>query len=626
MNVIQFISYGINGMLFLSMVFSLILALKNYERKFNIYFVFILLTVIIFNFANTVAVSIEKLTVDQYIIIEKLTNICLILCGIIYLRLITLISGYESKVFFSLLLVYAFSLLVLNHVTQYGIIINEIKSIEKFVAPWGEKLNQITLTTSGFIHYVNIFIVGMIIYMIKASIFAFKNNRKGVGILILTSLLPPVVIVMVVAMLINYDIISPFIGYFFDGLGFSFLTLVIGSQSISEVFKSIDQRRELKEKDDKYRLLFDSANDAIFLMTGGRFVDCNQVSLELYRCTREDIIGKKILTFSPALQPDGISSEDKSIKCYNDLMEGQHQLITWVQRRFDGTFFNAEVQLNKLIINNKVYIQAVVRDITSRIETENKIRNSEEKYRELTDYLEDTVNARTSELAETNKQLESFSYSISHDLRTPLRTVDTFSKMLLEEEYLQLSAEGKHRLQTIRKNTEKMNVMIGDLLTFAQIGRIELKKIPIDVNILVKKVVDELLSAESNRNIKTTIDIMAPVIGDPALLRQAFVNLISNAIKFTRQCEIATIHVGASESEVETTFYVQDNGCGFDMNYSNKLFGVFQRLHSEREFEGTGVGLAVVRRIVQRHGGKVSAYSALNNGARFTITVSKLIL
>ncbi len=613
-------------MLFLSMVFSLILAIKNYERKFNFYFVFILLTVIIFNFANTVAISVESLTIDKYIIIEKTTNICLIISGIIYLRLISLISGFESKTYFFILLVFACCLLILNHVTPYGMIIEDIRSIEKYVSPWGEKLNQISLVTSGYIHYANTFILGMIIYMILASVYAFKNHQKAVGMVIISSLLPPVVIVMVVSLLINYNVISPFIGYFFDGLGFSFLTLVIGSQSVKEVFKSVEQRRELREKEDKYRLLFDSANDAIFLMTKGRFVDCNQISLSLYRCTREDIIGKKILTFSPEFQPDGITSEVKAKNSYNNLLEGNNQLITWVQKRFDGTLFNAEVQLNKFNINNKIYIQAVVRDITARIEAENKLRNSEEKYRELTEYLEDTVNARTYELAETNKQLESFSHSISHDLRTPLRTVDTFSKMLLEEEYKQLSVEGKRRLETIRRNTEKMNVMIDDLLAFARIGRIELKKISIDVNILVKKVLDELLSGEPHRSIKTSVEILPTITGDPVLLRQVFVNLISNAIKFTRNCEIANIHIGTLESEVETTFFVQDNGCGFDMNYSNKLFGVFQRLHSEQEYEGTGVGLAIVRRIVQRHSGSDSAYSALHHGARFTITIPKLIL
>ncbi|HAP35225.1 MAG TPA: hypothetical protein DCQ28_04525, partial [Bacteroidetes bacterium] len=389
---------------------------------------------------------------------------------------------------------------------------------------------------------------------------------------------------------------------------------------------SADRRKELQEKEDKYRLLFDTANDAIFLILNGRFVDCNYVALELYRCSREDIINAKVLTFSPEFQFDGESSKDKSLKRYHDLMNGNSQIFSWTQKRLDGTFFEAEVQLNKMVMNNDIYIQAVVRDITERIEAENILRASEEKYRALAENLEDEVNARTFDLLETNKQLESFSNSVSLDLRTPLRAIDSFSRMILEEEYSQLSEEGKNRFEIIRNNTAKMSVMIDDLLSFARTSRVEIKKISIDVTILIKKVLEELLKDEANRKIEVTVEELPKISGDLLLIRQIFVNIIGNAIKFTRNNEISKIHISGSETFFETVITIQDNGCGFDMKYSNKLFGVFQRLHSEQEYEGTGVGLAIVRRIVQRHGGTVSAYSEPGNGACFTITIPKLKL
>ena len=440
------------------------------------------------------------------------------------------------------------------------------------------------------------------------------------------SLILPVTIVMLVSILIDQKLVSPFVGYFFNGVGFLSLTLVLGHKSVREVLSSVERRKELKEKEDKYRLLFDTAKDAIFLILNGRFVDCNYVALRLYRCSREDIIDAKVLTFSPEYQSDGKSSKDKSLKSYHDLMNGESQIFTWTQKRLDGTLFEAEVQLNKLLLNNEPYIQAVVRDITDRIEAENILRESEEKYRALSETLEDEVKARTFDLAETNKQLESFSGSVSNDLRTPLRAIDTFARMILDEEYAQLSEEGKNRFEIIRKNSAIMSVMIDDLLSFARTSKVEVKKISVDVNILVKKVLEELLKEETNRNIEISVDVLPKITGDPSLLSQVFVNLIGNAIKFTRNSETPKITISGSETLFETEITIQDNGCGFDMNYSNKLFGVFQRLHSELEYEGTGVGLAIVRRIVQRHGGTVSAYGVLNTGARFTLSVPKLKL
>ncbi|HAP34801.1 MAG TPA: hypothetical protein DCQ28_02225, partial [Bacteroidetes bacterium] len=178
MNYIQFISFGIIGMLFLSMLFSVILAVKGFERKFNIYFAIVVLTVIIYNGANTIAVADELLTIKEYVIIEKLTNIVLLLSALVYLKLISHMSGFQLKYFFNILFVLALMLLFLNHLLPNGMVVGEITSIEKTITPWGEKINNITITTSYCAYIVYFFICGLLFYMVRASIFALKNQRR----------------------------------------------------------------------------------------------------------------------------------------------------------------------------------------------------------------------------------------------------------------------------------------------------------------------------------------------------------------------------------------------------------------------------------------------------------------
>ncbi len=624
MNYIQIISYGTNGMLLLSMMFSLILAVKNYERMFNLYYSAVVLTVIVYNSANTFAVVAEVLTPNEYIFIEKLTNIVLVICALVYLKLISHMSGYHSKKLYTVLLVLAAVLLLLNHLLPNGMVVDEIVKIEKNFTPTGEKVNNVTITTSVFAYLSYLFIIGLTVYMINASRFAFMNRRREEGYLIVGSLVPPVMIIMLVSILIDQNIISPFIGYFINGTGFLFLTFVLGHRSTKEVLNSVDRGKELLEKEEKYRLLFDSAGDAIFLLHHSVIIDCNPVTLTLFRCSKNDFIGKTVFAFSPEFQPDGETSVNKSKKIIDALKNGEHRTFSWTHMRLDKSLFSAEIQLNAFFLNGKTFIQAVVRDVTIRQEAEKILRNSEGKYRELSAYLEEAVNARTFELAETNKQLESFSNSVSQDLHTPLRTIESFSRMLMESESGNVSEEGKHRLSVIRENTVKMSGMIDDLLSFARTSKVEIIRISVDINVLIKKVMEELVLKETGRKFEISVDDLPAITGDPALLRQVFVNLIGNAIKFTRHCGIANIRITGTETAERTTITIQDNGCGFDMMYSDKLFGIFQRLHSELEYEGSGVGLAIVRRIIQRHDGSVTAFAEPGKGTRITVTIPKL--
>lgn len=224
---------------------------------------------------------------------------------------------------------------------------------------------------------------------------------------------------------------------------------------------------------------------------------------------------------------------------------------------------------------------------------------------------------RTAQLQAANQELEAFSYSVSHDLRAPLRAVDGFSRILLEDYADKLDAEGRRVLNVIRTNTQNMGRLIDDLLTFSRLGRKQIEPAIINMGELARDVFTQLESNMSGRAPRLNLKELPPTHGDRALLRQVFVNLLSNAAKYSRPKEPSVIEVGGRSENGENIYYVKDNGVGFDMKYANKLFGVFQRLHSAEEFEGTGVGLAIVQRVVGRHGGRVWAEGKVNEGAIF---------
>src|SRR5262245_25573462 len=224
-------------------------------------------------------------------------------------------------------------------------------------------------------------------------------------------------------------------------------------------------------------------------------------------------------------------------------------------------------------------------------------------------------------VAERTAELEAFSYSVSHDLRTPLLTIDGFSRMLVDDYADQLDAEGQRLLKTICSNSQNMGRLIDDLLAFSRLGRLEMHPVEIKMSELVAAVCAELTATSPERKLHFTLQPLPPVRGDQSMIRQVFVNLLSNAIKFTGPKEVAVIEVGATEEENHNVYYVKDNGVGFEMKYADKLFGVFERLHSDEEFAGTGVGLALVQRILQRHSGQVWAEGKVGEGATVYFTL-----
>lgn len=363
----------------------------------------------------------------------------------------------------------------------------------------------------------------------------------------------------------------------------------------------------------KYQLLFESSRDALMTLSPAsrKFISANQATLQLFRTSSKDeFTALDLLNVSPEQQPDGhFSSEMLPEMIEIAMREGSH-FFEWKFQRLDGQPFFADVLLTRMNVGESVLLQATIRDITERKQIENEVK-------ELNQELESRVIKRTMQLEAANKDMESFSYSISHDLRAPLRAINGFSKILKEEYASKLDDEGKRLLNVVGGNAQKMGELIDDILAFSRAGRDEVVHSMIDMKNLTTSVWEELEPDMGNRIVQLDIRDIPPANGDPAMMHQVVFNLLSNAVKFTQHCVDARVEVGCNVGECEAVYYVRDNGAGFDMQYAPKLFGVFQRLHSMDEFVGTGIGLAIVKRIIDKHGGRVWAEGKPNEGATF---------
>ena len=268
-----------------------------------------------------------------------------------------------------------------------------------------------------------------------------------------------------------------------------------------------------------------------------------------------------------------------------------------------------------ILRNRQLLLQQTLKEIAERI-------RAEEEITKLNKELKNNV----TQLEAANNELESFSYSVSHDLRAPLRHIIGYVELLQKNASQVLDSKSLHYLTTISESAKRMGILIDDLLTFSRIGRIEMQKTKFSLDQMVREVLGDLEHEMNGRRIKLEIKPLPDILGDRSLMKLVFLNMIANAIKFTSPLEEAMIEIGTdADNETETVVFVRDNGVGFDMKYADKLFGVFQRLHSSGQFEGTGIGLANVQRIIHRHGGKAWAEGSVNGGATFYVSIPKTI-
>jgi PAS domain S-box-containing protein len=380
---------------------------------------------------------------------------------------------------------------------------------------------------------------------------------------------------------------------------------------VSKVARDITERKQAEEarqaSEARYHTLFENAPDGILIADSeSRYLDANSSICRMLGYAREEIIGLHASDIVARTEVGYIQPALTAIKT------GSAYHREWQFRRKDGSYFNAEVIATTMPDGN---LMGMVRDITER-------KAAEEKIHQLNVSLERRVTERTAQLEAANKELEAFSYSVSHDLRAPLRAINGFAGIVLQEYGPQLGAEIQRYLGRIRDGGQQMGQLIDDLLAFSRLGRQTMSRQPVDSVKLVQTVLGESGPQREGRQIEVNVGNLPDCSGDPALLKQIWVNLISNAIKYTRGRAPAVIEIGCERKATGDIFFVRDNGTGFNMHYAGKLFGVFQRLHRADEFEGTGVGLAIVQRIVHRHGGRIWAEAEEGRGATFYFTLA----
>ena len=365
---------------------------------------------------------------------------------------------------------------------------------------------------------------------------------------------------------------------------------------------------ELRASEEKFARIFRSNPCPMVLrsMPTGRILDINDAFVRVLGYGREEVVGGTSVGIHLFLEPGRVDVAMERVRGQGALRDFEAAVLAK-----DGTvrhgLFSAEI----VPLQAEEVLLTVMKDVTA-------LKLAEEDLRRLNEELESQVDA----LRRSNAELEAFSYSVSHDLRAPIRAIDGFTAKLDRGYGEVLDLEGRRLLSTVRTNARHMGHLIDDLLAFSRSGRTALKKAPVDMKALVEGILDIHRSSPDRGGREITVADLPPALGDPGLLREVWLNLISNAIKFSATRPHPVVEIGALPGRGAPEYYVRDNGVGFDPRFAGKLFGVFERLHPAPQFEGTGIGLALVRRIVERHGGRAWGEGAPDRGATFFFTLA----
>ena len=386
---------------------------------------------------------------------------------------------------------------------------------------------------------------------------------------------------------------------------------------MNDVTEQIRAEEALKDSEARFRSVFESTPVAMHLLElteDGHLmlVDANLAADRLMRSQHEGLIGRTVESID--WPESAVLTKQKVLRKYRETMEkGTHWFAEEVLRKDTGEIAMA-LQVNSYRTSSRTMVASFL-DVTERARAEDEVRK-------LNTELSRRVEQRTAELAAANKELESFAYTVSHDLRAPLRTLDGFSKALIEDYPDRLDETGLDYLRRIRSAATRMGSLIEDILALSRVTRADMEKSSVDLSLLAEEVLADLKSTHPDRDVNVILSSLLTARCDRRLMKLALHNLLENAWKFTKNEEDARIEIGSVTQDGEVVFYVRDNGAGFDMRYQEKLFKPFQRLHSSEEFEGSGIGLATVLRIISRHGGRIWAESDINEGSTFYFTLA----
>jgi PAS domain S-box-containing protein len=389
-----------------------------------------------------------------------------------------------------------------------------------------------------------------------------------------------------------------------DGKEYYFETLVYPtSEGVCAFNRDITGRIAAEER---YQDLADSIADPFFAIDADfRYVYFNKACETYMGRTAAEVIGMTMYELLPHFRGSDIEAT------YREALRTHEPRSLAYPFEVNGKLYQFETSVYPTSEGLSVF----TRDITGRVEAEAEVRR-------LNETLEQRVQERTEELRLAYRELEAFSYSVSHDLRAPLRTINGFARILEEEYSANLDAEGNRLLNRIVNGARRMGVLIDDLLAFSRFSRQVITPVKIDMGRLVQECLHEALPNDIPPERTITIEPLPDALGDRNLIKQVWVNLVTNAIKFSARSPHPVVAIGTVQKDGQAAYFVRDNGAGFDMQYADKLFKVFQRLHKDTDYEGTGVGLAIVQRIVQRHGGKIWAEGKVNEGAVFYFTLA----